>query len=261
MVKKKTTKKKVTKRKRKVAKPKGLVAMPSPAHPEIQLMVASEMADDSMIEAELLGEVLPHFVYQFSQEGKDVTGMTVKGVSEVVRRINRNPKSGSKIRLNPEFIRVERNAEYDGQKGVEVMVYAEDLVTGGSAWGAKFEPYTKKGRRGEYPNTFPLEKALSKAERNAKRKLIPETMATKMIQKLIKEDPGTIQKIEAPAPREMSVSQKFAQSKQMIDACKNVDILYSWRERIPDHPDYTADQKQELVKLIDAQIDRVINPV
>lgn len=44
---------------------------------------------------------------------------------------------------------------------------------------------TKRGG-GSYANTFALEKAVSKAERNAKRKLIPERVAIEMIKKFVK---------------------------------------------------------------------------
>ena len=157
------------------------------------------MADDALIEKEMMGEILPFFVYRFADKegGKEVVGLTVKGVNEVVRRLGKNPKSGSKIRINPQYI-VKEEKEYDGQKGIEVSVFAEDLVTGNSAWGVKFEPYRKMGRNGEYANTFAIEKAVSKAERNAKRKLIPETLAIKMIDALIRENPKSVKQIEAP---------------------------------------------------------------
>lgn len=191
--------KKIKKAKKKVAikKKNGLISITSPIGENVKVMVASELADDEMIENEMMGEILPFFVYKFTQDGKDVVGLTVKGVNEVVRRINRNPKSGSKIHINPKFL-MKEEVEREGEKGIEVSVFAEDLVSGNSAWGIKFEPYFKTGRNGKYKNTFAVEKALSKAERNARRKLISETLAVKMIEKLLKE-PNTVKQIEAPA--------------------------------------------------------------
>lgn len=198
-MKKKTTKKKTSKP-AKAKMPKTLIVR-SPIDPSMQFAVASEMADDSLIEKELMGEVLPFYVYEFQNEGKTVAGLTVKGVNEVTRRLNRKKDAGYKIRISPDHLKVERDVVYDGQKGVEVSVYAENLIDASGAWGVKFESYRKAKKDGSsYSNTFATEKALSKAERNAKRKLIPEAMATKMIQMMIKEGGGQhVQRLEAPA--------------------------------------------------------------
>lgn len=196
---KKTTKKKASK-----AKSKKLVQITSPIRPENQFYVASELADDQQIEAGLLGETLPHFIYefcpkkcqQFKDKGKcehDTTkGLSVNGTNEVVRRLNRNNASGSKIRIAPEPPQIDE-MEMNGQRGIRVMVYGEDLVSGNGIWGAKFEPYIQYGK----PNTFAFEKALSKAQRNAKRALIPEKAAIALINKLIKEK-GAVKQLDAP---------------------------------------------------------------
>lgn len=181
-----------------------LVYMPSPVDSSVSVYVSQEFADDEIIEREMMGDVLPHFIYQYTQDGKTVTGLSVKGVSEVVRRLNINKSSGSKIHINPKYL-IKEEVEREGEKGIEVSVFAEDLVTGNSGWGIKFEPYMKTGRNGQYKNTFAVEKALSKAERNAKRKLIPEVMATKMIQKMIASDPSSVKVIEAPKTQTVAV--------------------------------------------------------
>jgi len=211
VIKKKTTKKKVVKKVAKKVvrkrKPKNTdIIMTSPIDPSSQIVMSSELADDSMIEAELMGEVLPHYIYEFDQKGKKITGLTVKGVNEVVRRLNRNKKSGYKITFPPEHMKVERDVSYDGVLGIEVRVFAVNLIDGTSAWGIKFEPYKKSGRNGSYENTFAIEKALSKAERNAKRKLIPETVATKMIEKMIKADPNSVQRLAPVENKQISVT-------------------------------------------------------
>lgn len=177
--------------------PRGLVKITSPVRPDVSFFVASDLADDKLIEQEISGEVVKTMIYEFENDGKTVRGLSKNGVDEVVRRINKNPASGSKIRISPEPPTITRDVTQDGQKGIEIMVYAEDLVSGGGAWGAKFEPYTKVGRKGTYNNTFAFEKALSKAQRNAKRMLIPEQLAIAVIAKLAKV-PGAVQVIEAP---------------------------------------------------------------
>lgn len=221
---KQSPKKKVVKKTKKkaVKKSNKLITITSPIDPQVRIMIASEQMDDQLIEKELMGQALPYYIYQFCDNrgarcdaaivkaGKcphdKVVGLSFKGVSEVVRRLNRNAASGYKIRINPEFLKKDE-VEREGMLGVEVSVYAEDMITGNSAWGIKFEPYMKKKRDGStYRNEFPTEKALSKAERNAKRKLIPETPAALMIQKLMKENRGAhILTIDAPKTVEHTV--------------------------------------------------------
>jgi hypothetical protein len=237
---KKKTKKAQKKKKVVRAKMPKTLMVRSPLDPTMQFAVASEMADDSIIEKELMGEILPFYIYQFDNDGKKVSGLTVKGVNEVTRRLNRQKNSGYKIRISPNHIKIDRDVEYDGQKGVEVSVYAENMLDGSGAWGMKFEPYKKAKRDGStYSNTFASEKALSKAERNAKRKLIPETTATKMIEQLIKMGGGQhVQKLDAPQatyqPRTV-IQQPVKSEKQELHAmileaiarAKTVDNLLS----------------------------------
>lgn len=254
---KKQKKQKRKVRKTVVQKAKTLLIQ-SPADPKLQIVVASEMQDDAMIEAELMGSVLPYFIYKFTNDGQDVTGLTVKGVSEMVRRLNRNTRSGYKIRINPAYLRVERDVEYNGEKGVEVWVFAEDLVTGNSGWGSKFEPYTKNKRGGgTYKNTFALEKALSKAERNAKKKLIPEQVAVKMIEQLIKQSPETVKYVEAPKNEvvyQKTKAEVFQEAKQMILAQPDKKVLLKWRDTVASSLNYAPAEKESLIKLINEKV-------
>ena len=146
---KKTTNKKVTTAKKSYTPKKQVRRTPpksrviqSPISPSTAIVVASEFADDAIIEAEMMGNVLPYFIYSFQQDGKEVVGLTVKGVNEVVRRLGKDEKSGSKIHMNPAYM-IKEEVERDGQKGIEISVFAEDLISGNSAWGVKFEPYKK----------------------------------------------------------------------------------------------------------------------
>lgn len=201
---KKTPKKKTTKAKKKVvkkaAKKRAATKIVISPVTNASFVVASEIADDAIIEKELLGNVLPYFVYEYKdRDGEIVRGLTFKGVSEVVRRLNSDKKSGYKIRLNPDQCKIERDIEQNEMKGVAVTVFAENLIDANSAWGSKFEAYEKEDRYGKkYTVGFPLEKALSKAERNAKRKLIPQKVVILMIEKFIKENPETVQQLETP---------------------------------------------------------------
>jgi len=210
---KKTTK---TKKEEKVLKPKqealsGDIVVHNPTNPTQEFVVASEFADDEAIEAELMGRAMEHYVYSFKQDGKQVTGMTVAGVNEMSRQLTKKKDSGIKIRIVPDSIKIERDVEEGGVKGVSVILLAENMLSGETAIGAKFEPYKKTGRNGEYDNTFALEKAVSKAERNAKRKLIPEKMAIEMIKKFVKQGnvqalpPANQQPAQVQAPQNNNV--------------------------------------------------------
>lgn len=248
--------KKAAKRKSAPRKKAGTVIVTSPVAPDVRIAIASELSDDKMIEAEMMGDVLPHFIYQFEQEGKKVSGLSVKGVHEVVRRLNRNPKSGYKIHINPQYQKVERDVEYNGEKGVEVSVFAEDLLTGNSAWGIKFEPYFKTGRRGKYANTFALEKALAKAERNAKRKLIPETVAVKMIEVMIGENKNNVVQIEAPKHVQVTVKPNVPQASTAeelekvvmgaIASAKTLDAVVDIDERAQKSDKLTQEMKERI---------------
>lgn len=173
------------------------MTMASPVDSSLQIVIASELADDELIEAEITGKASNTFIYSFKQDGKEVKNLSAKGVNEVVRRINKDIKSGSKIRLNPAMMKFEE-VEEGGQKGIVCTVFAEDIITGNNAFGVKFEPYMsiKSDGKTTYRNKFCREKALSKAERNAKLKLIPEQLCISIIEKIIAEMPSTVKAID-----------------------------------------------------------------
>lgn len=274
---KKTTKKKVAKKpftpKKQVRRtPPKSRTIQSPIAPSTAIVVASEFADDAIIEAEMMGNVLPYFIYSFQQDGKEVVGLTVKGTNETVRRLNRDPKSGSKIHMNPAYM-IKEEVERDGVKGIEISVFAEDLVSGNSAWGVKFEPYkkTKKdwktGKEVTYTNTFATEKALSKAERNAKRKLIPEVLATKMIEKLMKENPDNVQKIEPPKtqvtivnatpPQTSSIEDIENLVRKAIRNAKNQSAIIDVDTKTQESPKFSKEFKAEIHAMANSRVNEL----
>lgn len=259
--------KKITKRK--ARRKSGLITIESPVNPGARMMIAAELADDALIEGELMGQTLTQFIYQFPQDGTTVAGLSVKGVNEVVRRLNRNPKSGVKIHIHPEHLRVERDVMQDGQKGVEVWVFAENLVDGNSAWGSKFEAYNKVKRHGgTYFDKFALEKALSKAERNAKRKLIPEVLAVKMIQTLMKL-PNVSQNLTAPqteqrrmlpaAPVTSSPAEMEALFERWVGQTKDGAKLIEGLEKLKASMLYSQAFKLRMGAVISAKVDALDN--
>lgn len=238
--------------------------------PGYTFAVATELADDKLIEDEILGKAMPHYVYSFPQEGQTITGLSVKGVNEVVRLLDRNAKSGYKIHLQSNSVKIETDADQNGRKGVMVTVFAENLLDGNSAFGAKFEPYIKKRKSGgTYEDRFALEKALAKAERNAKRKLIPEMVVIEMIKKLMK-DRGQVLQISQPAvdePAPMLAETKrtipepkaFAHLLKLIKASGNKKYLFETKPKVEGSKFYTAAHRAELLKAISMRVDVLDN--
>lgn len=248
MAQKKTTAKKAVKKvkEEKVKKEKvikGDIIVHNPTNPTQEFVIASELADDEQIEAELMGKAMEHYVYAFDQQGKQVTGLTVAGVNEMSRQLTRKKDSGVKIRIVPDSIKIERNVEENGELGVSVILMAENMISGETAIGAKFEPFKKKGRNGAYDNTFALEKAVSKAERNAKRKLIPEKVAIEMIKKFVKT--GGVQSLQAPVSKQISAPKK----EEFVDYIKKLITLLAREAGVKITAETTKEEWQSLVVL------------
>jgi hypothetical protein len=175
-----------------------MVKITSPINPEVIIPVLSERADDDIIESDVLGKAVDYYVYEFPLDGKIVRGLTVKGVTEVVRYININTKkTHMRLILDKSSLKKE-DCEEDGQKGINVTIWADDMISGQSYPGSKFESYKKfsKKMKSWYPNTFAYEKALSKAIRNAFRRHFPEHLVQSLIKKMIK-DKSKVLSLEA----------------------------------------------------------------
>lgn len=202
MQKKPTTAKAVKKTKQNTTKKTAKVKPQKPTK-KVSGFVATEKEDDKLIVGSLKGQLLPFFAYQYCEQGcasKDncphdlITIPTVKGTSEVAHRLNKK-KQDYKIKLRQDYQKIENNISQGGVLGVQATIFAENTVDGTLATGAKFEAY--KDRNGKR-NDFALEKALSKAERNAYRKLISEIDFMEEFEALIEKYPKSIKFIDKP---------------------------------------------------------------
>ncbi len=138
-----------------------------------------DLADENMILDELQGRALAVMVYSFTSGGARQTGLTYWGVAEAVRTLN--VRSSSRIRINPEMLDKEV-VDIDGKAHHRVTVYAEDTEAGGGQFGAAEVPLKMKLRKGgEVDDPFAYRKALSKAQRNALRSLVPMTFQEAII--------------------------------------------------------------------------------
>ena len=140
---------------------------------------AMALADEQQIMDEIQGRALEEMVYAFPMDGSTVTGLSWKGVREVVRTIN--ARGFTAIRISPEHAPLFDDViTEEGEPAWEVRVYAEDRRTGGGVWGVAAQPKNMRLKNGKTkPDTFAKTKALSKAQRNALEALIPaELIAT-----------------------------------------------------------------------------------
>lgn len=219
---KKAAKKKPTKKR--AAKKNNLIEVKSPVKKDSAFFVAAELADDKLIGQELLGQETKTLVYEYeNEEGNFVHGLSYAGVREAVRIINRDKKSGHKIQISDRPPIIERQLQMNGQEGVEVQVYAQDIQAGGGSWGIKFEWWhrpTKDGNGGTEYNQFALETALSKAQRNAMFNLLPAHLIEDVIAKFV-QDTEVVKKIEAPEDITRVVEPKKTPAAKLVEATFN----------------------------------------
>ena len=138
-----------------------------------QVYEIMERKDEQQIVAELEGRYLEEFVYEFPQDGKLVTGLSWLGVQEASRSLGG---------IDVEILE-QKEGETDSIRWIEFVVKATDVYTGSSRMGIKRQ-YAKGRRRNGtvYDIPFYTEIALSKAQRNAIRALIPQTLIKAWIQ-------------------------------------------------------------------------------
>lgn len=175
-----------------------LIRVKSPVKKDVSIMVASELEDDKLIGQELLGESLETLVYEIiNDRGESEYSLSYPGVREAVRVINRDKKSGHMIQVSDRPPIVNR-VSVDGQDGIEIMIYAQDIESGSGSWGMKFEPWNKITEDGKIKkNRFAMETAISKAQRNAMLNLLPAHLIQEMINKFISENKNAVKTIKA----------------------------------------------------------------
>jgi len=122
-----------------------------------------ELRDEAQILAEMEGKYLDEFVYQIKQGNRTVTGLSKAGVFEIAYRMGN-------IKVN--LVKLEDTGDQ-----YLVVCEATDSERGNTRLGVSTQSKTLKRRDGsEEPDKFALQKAMSKAQRNAMRALMPEEM-------------------------------------------------------------------------------------
>lgn len=120
-----------------------------------------ERRDEEQILAELKGAYLQEFVYDFTVGSRKVTGLSWAGVKEIAYRMG-----GVRV----DDLDIQDKGEY-----WIVTAKAVDVTRNASRFGVSTQSKVMKLRSGEsVPDDFAVQKAVSKAQRNAIRALIPE---------------------------------------------------------------------------------------
>jgi hypothetical protein len=147
--------------------------------------------DEKQILDELLGRQLDVMVYSFDNK----TDLSYAGVQEVVRTLN--ARGATRIRVVAAPPPIFDEVVDEGETFIQATAYAEDTLNGGGAWGTATEPKYMRLRNGNTKlDSFARTKALSKAQRNAEKALIPEEFRQLLIAMFLK-DKRRVKQIES----------------------------------------------------------------
>jgi hypothetical protein len=204
-----------------------------------------ERKDEEQILAQLKGHYLEEFVYSFEHAGRRVIGLSWAGVKECAYRMG-----GIDV--------VECKVEDKGEYWL-VLAKAVDRTTGSGRYGISTQPKKMKLKDGsEQEDLFSLPKALSKAQRNAIRGLIPEGHIKIFLdhylqeKRILEAKPVTPKPVEpTPEPSE-KVLVRFLQDVPMIAGVDLKEYGPFKKEDIANLPKENADSlvKSGLAKLI-----------
>jgi hypothetical protein len=173
---------------------------------EFQIM---DRADEQQILDELQGHYLTEFVYSFRAGGKDVIGLSWAGIKELAYRYG--------------GIQVESCTIEDKGDFWLVTCKALDIERKNSRFGVATQSKTMKHRDGSTEtDDFALQKATSKAQRNAIRALMPEIAVKQYIDKFLAEKQGKsttpfkrVEPTEKQVPKDVTPEQPKAEGEQV----------------------------------------------
>jgi len=157
---------------------------------EARPFLLMDAEDEKQIIAEMRGEIIKQYVYSYRDKGRLVEGLSLAGINAVSIHMAEvgNPMRvlEQNITEDAEFIKaVIKVGRYSVKNdGTEVGL--------DSAYGAKRQAkFYASGKA----NPFAFEQAISKAERNARKKLIPEKVIVELMKQYKKE--GKVKEIKA----------------------------------------------------------------
>lgn len=145
--------------------------------------------DEEQILAEIKGNIITEMFYSFKMEGREVTGISWVGTKEIARQYGG---------INIDYVDLKETPS-----SYMAIVKATDTKRGTSLLGTAMQPKTMNTRNGEVDDKFASTKAISKAQRNAIRAIIPERFLIEMYEQFKKgtepTKPEPRKKVEAEA--------------------------------------------------------------
>lgn len=158
---------------------------------EVRPFLVMDKEDEKQILAEMKGEIIKSYVYSYDdKKGKKVEGLSMAGINAMSIHM---AETGHPIRVLDQWI-TEDDRYYKAivkvgrfsikEDGTEILL---DTGLGTKRQSKEFKPGVD--------NPFAFELAVSKAERNARKKLMPEKIIIEMM-KVYKKQPHRIKKLE-----------------------------------------------------------------
>ncbi len=196
-----------------------------------------EKRDEQQIQAEIMGNVIEEMTYKFKSGNRIVTGISWIGIKEIARR-HKN--------IDVELVDLK-----DTPEAYIAVVKAKDIEKGTGILGVSSQSKILKRRDGsEELDPFAVQKAMSKAQRNAIRSLLPESYFKAIFAELSntqgnKSNPRIIESkttIIDPQldPDEEKISELLKQKNLPVDG---VLSIYRYADRI--HVDFIEEPDQE----------------
>jgi len=155
-----------------------------------------ERRDEDQILAEIQGKVIDEMFYEFPMDGHTVTGLSWVGTKEIARKYGK---------IETEFVTLQ-----DLGDQWMVVMKATDKQTGATLNGSSVQPKNITLRdKTEKPDKFAVQKAMSKAQRNAIRAVIPETYIIEVIKAWKEGNSGAIKQPQRkPEPKKVESRSK-----------------------------------------------------
>jgi len=185
---------------------------------EITPFLLMDKEDEKQIIAEMRGEILKTYVYSYTDKGRKVTGLSKAGIDAAVKEAG----------AHGEAMRILDKQVYRDEDCYEVIVTAGRFVVDKSGSGKEILLDTTLGAKRQmkkYPNgkinPFAFEQAVVKAERNAKRKLLPEKLISELIKEYIKKGKSEeLKKGEENSIDQVKVPEKKSEEKSKEEVRK-----------------------------------------
>jgi hypothetical protein len=130
--------------------------------------------DEEQILAEIKGNIITKMFYSFPLDGRMVTGISWVGTKEIARQYGG---------IDIKYVRVDETED-----SFIAVMKATDTRRGTSLLGTATQPKIMSNRGGEKPDRFAYTKAVSKAQRNAIRAIIPERFLVEMYEQFKEEN-------------------------------------------------------------------------